>query len=87
MSTPASMAFSWLIEAMPEVKWLCRWIGSRDGGLQRLDQRVGVVRRDQAGHVLDADRVGAHGLQFLRLADVVLEVVYTSPPRRGSVSV
>ena len=60
---------------MPEVKWLCRWIGRLDRLLQGLDQLIGIIGRDQTGHVLDADAVRAHGLQVLGLVDVVVEVV------------
>ena len=60
---------------MPEVKWLCRWMGSLDGVLQGLDDRIGVIGGDQAGHVLDADTVGTHGFELFGLVDVVVQVV------------
>ena len=43
--------------------------------LQRGDQREGVVGGDEAGHVLDADRVRTHGLELLGLLHVVVDVV------------
>jgi hypothetical protein len=60
---------------MPEVKWLCRWMGGLTACLEGLDDFIGVVGGDQAGHVLDADGIGAHGLQVFGLVDVVVQVV------------
>ena len=50
--------------------------------LQRLDEVVGIVGGDQAGHVLDADRVGAHIDKLFGLADVVVEVIYLAAEAR-----
>ena len=46
-----------------------------DRRLERLHHFVGVVGRDQPGHVLDADRIGPHGLKGLGPVDIVLQVV------------
>ena len=43
--------------------------------LQRPEQLVGVVGREQAGHVLDAQAVGAEADQRPRTPDVVVEIV------------
>ena len=45
--------------------------GDGDRLLQRLDQRVGLHGQQQVGHVLDADGVRAHVLQFLGQLDEV----------------
>ena len=42
-----------------------------DLGLDRLDQFVGVVGRQQAGHVLDADGIGPHAGELFRHLDKV----------------
>ena len=47
-----------------------------DCGAQRLDQVRGSVRREQAGHVLDADGIAAHGLQFAGQFDELGNAVY-----------
>ena len=49
--------------------------GQLDRRFEGLDHGIGVVGGDQAGHVLDADGVGAHGLQVLGLVDIVVQVV------------
>ena len=46
-----------------------------DRRLKGLDHLIGIVGRDQAGHVLDADRIGPHGLQGLGPVDIILQVV------------
>ena len=43
--------------------------------LQRLHQAFGEVRREQSGHVLDADAVGAQLLEFVRDFHVVVQGV------------
>ena len=50
-----------------------------DRTLQGADEIVGVVRIENPGHVLDADRIGAHLLEGLGFVDVVLEVVDLAP--------
>ncbi|CAM5307517.1 hypothetical protein SSTU70S_05481 [Stutzerimonas stutzeri] len=44
--------------------------------LQRLDQRAGGVRREQAGHVLDGDGVDAHRRHLARLLDEGVDGVH-----------
>ncbi|VTR68666.1 hypothetical protein DESC_720044 [Desulfosarcina cetonica] len=56
--------------------------GCLDRGLEGLDQIIGVVGGDQAGHVLDADAVGAHGLQFLGLIDIIVQIVHFAAQAR-----
>jgi len=48
--------------------------GDPDGLPELGEQREGVVGRQDAGHVLDADRVGAHLLQGPGLRDIVGQV-------------
>ena len=43
--------------------------------LERLDKFVGIIGREQAGHVFHADTVGAHCLQGLGLINVIVDVV------------
>jgi hypothetical protein len=57
-----------------------------DRRLEGLDQLIGIVGGDQAGHVLDADAVGPHGLQLLGLVDIVVQIVDLAA-QRGSVMV
>jgi hypothetical protein len=76
------MALRWLMGDMPEVKWLCRWIGHLAVLFERLDDGIGIVRGDQTGHVLDADTVGAHGLQVFGLVDIVIQVVHLAAQAR-----
>ena len=84
-SAPASMASSRLMYAMPLVKWLWTQTGIVSALLERGHQVVRVARREQPGHVLDAEAVRAHVLDDPRLRDEVVEVK-TGPPSRGSVS-
>ena len=51
------------------VQWQCIWT-DLDHGLDRLHDLEGVVGVEEAGHVLDADGVGAHLFQQLRLLGV-----------------
>jgi hypothetical protein len=53
--------------------------GHFEGCLEGLDQLVGIVGGDQAGHVLDADAVGAHGFELLGLVDKIVQVVDLAP--------
>ena len=48
---------------------------SSNGCLQPLDQRVGVERRQQAGHVFDAECVRPEVLQLLGKLDEVIQAV------------
>ena len=41
---------------------------------QSGDQRKGVIRRDQTGHILDRNTVGAHLLQDFCFVDIIFEV-------------
>ena len=43
-----------------------------DGLLERLDELVSVIGSEQSGHILDADRIGAHLLELLCVLGVVL---------------
>ena len=56
--------------------------GYLDRRLEGLDQVVGIVGGDQTGHVLDADRVGAHGLEVLGFFDVVIDGVHIAAHAR-----
>ena len=44
-------------------------------GAERADEDGGAARREQAGHVLDGDRVHAELVELPRVVEVVLEVV------------
>ena len=50
--------------------------GKGRGLLERAHQSVGAVRREKAGHVLDADGVGTELLQSTRVVDVAVERVH-----------
>src|SRR5579862_997755 len=74
-SAPAATAASTLAAAMPLVSWGMEVHRQADLVLERLDQLVGGARPAQARHVLDAEHVGAGGLQFAREPEVVREGV------------
>ncbi len=42
---------------------------------ERLDQVVGIGRRNEPGHILDAEGIGAHSLELFGFFDVIVEVV------------
>ncbi len=50
--------------------------------LQGLDNGIGVIGRYQPGHILDADAVGAHGLEVFSLVDIIVDVINLSAHSR-----
>ena len=44
--------------------------------VEGLDETLGAVRREHAGHVLDGDRLGAELLELQRVLDVAVERVH-----------
>ena len=53
-----------------------------NGRLQGFDQIIGIIGRQQAGHVFDADAVGPHTLEILGLIDIIVNIVDLSAHTR-----
>jgi len=57
----------------------CKMTVQMNGGLDRcfegLDDFIGIIRGNQAGHVLDTDAVGSHCLQVFGLLNIIFEIV------------
>ncbi len=53
-----------------------------DGRLQRFDQIIGIIWRQQAGHVFDANAVRSHLFKIFGLVDVIVDVVNLSAHSR-----
>ena len=54
------------------------------GRLQRLDDRIRVIRSDQAGHIFDADAVRSHSLKLFCLFHIIFKVInFAAQPRFG----
>ena len=60
---------------MPLVSWVWKWIGRPISCFSALTSARAARGLQHAGHVLDAEDVGAGLLQLLGEVDVVLEVV------------
>jgi len=49
--------------------------GGLDRGLESLDDFIGIIGGDQAGHVFDTDAVGAHCLQVFGFLNIIVYII------------